>query len=58
MKYRTMFHGLILVLAASATGVFYRTEGEPVRHVTVRGEEATIQGSGLYRYDPAEVAAE
>jgi len=26
--------------------------------VTVRGEHATYQGSGLYRYDPASVARE
>lgn len=60
MKHQSLLYGLILalVLAASATGVFYRTEGEPVGYLTVRGEQATIQGSGLYRYDPAEVAGE
>lgn len=60
MKYQTILQGLILalVLVATATGFFYRTGGEHIRHVTVRGEQATIQGSGLYKYDPAEVASE
>lgn len=60
MNYRIILHGviLLLVLIATAVGVFHRTEGEPMQHVTVRGQQATIQGSGLYRYDPAEVASE
>lgn len=49
---------LLLVLVAAATGVFYQTAGAPIHFVTVRGEHATYQGSGLYRYDPASVASE
>ncbi|MBS1913891.1 MAG: hypothetical protein JST22_18020 [Bacteroidetes bacterium] len=48
----------LLVLAAAATGVFYRTPEPHIRMTTVRGEQATYQGSGLYRYDPASVARE
>ena len=60
MNARTILHLLILalVLVASAIGVLHRTEGGPIHYTTVRGEDATIQGSGLYRYDPAEVAGE
>jgi hypothetical protein len=49
---------LLLVLVATATGVFYHTAGAPIHFVTVRGEHATYQGSGLYRYDPAELSSE
>jgi hypothetical protein len=48
----------ILILIATATGIFYHTPGAPVEYVTVRGEQATFRGSGLYRYDPAEFALE
>jgi hypothetical protein len=47
----------VLVLVAAA-GVFYQTPGAHISFVTVRGEHATYQGSGLYRYDPASVARE
>lgn len=49
---------LLLVLAATSTGVFYQTEGSHIQRITIRGERATFQGSGLYRYDPAAVARE
>jgi hypothetical protein len=49
---------LLLVLVAAATGVFYHAPGAHIDYVTVRGEHATYQGSGLYRYDPASVARE
>ena len=49
---------LLLVLVATATGVFYHTAGAPIHLVTVRGEHATYQGSGLYRYDPSSLASE
>src|SRR3972149_1575826 len=54
MKNKTLLYGLIglLVLAATATGVFYQTQGAHIEYVTVRGEPATFQGSGLYQYDP------
>jgi hypothetical protein len=37
---------LLLVLVATATGVFYHTAGAPIHFVTVRGEHATYQGTG------------
>jgi hypothetical protein len=49
---------LLLVLVAAATGVFFQTSGAHINFITVRGEHATYQGSGLYRYDPASVASE
>lgn len=60
MKNTTLFSGLIflLVLIATAAGVFYRTPGSPIEYVTVRGEQAIFQGNGLYRYDPAWFARE
>ncbi len=56
----TVFTGviLLLVLVAAATGVFYQTAGAHINFVTVRGEHATYQGSGLYYYDPASVTLE
>jgi hypothetical protein len=48
----------VLVLVAAATGVFSQTPGTHISFVTVRGEHATYQGSGLYHYDPASVARE
>ena len=48
----------VLVLVAAAAGVFSQTPGAHVSFVTVRGEHAIYQGSGLYRYDPASVARE
>src|SRR2546429_4567031 len=56
----TLFTGaiLLLVLIAAATGIFYQTTGAHINFVTVRGEYATYQGSGLYHYDPASVALE
>ncbi len=49
---------IVLVLVAAATGVFYQMPGAHIDFVTVRGEHATYQGVGLYRYDPASVARE
>lgn len=49
---------LLLVFVAAATGIFYQTAGAHINFVTVRGEDATYQGSGLYYYDPASVARE
>ncbi len=48
----------VLVFAATATGVFYRTQEPRIEHTTVRGEPAIFHGSGLYRYDPAPLALE
>ncbi len=62
MKQRTLILPclviLLLVLVATATGVFSQTAGAPIHLMTVRGEHATYQGSGLYRYDPASLATE
>ncbi len=49
---------LILVIAATSTGVFHTDTRPRIEQTTVRGEHATFQGSGLYRYDPAAVARE
>src|SRR6266700_3795528 len=49
---------IVLVLVAAATGVFYQMPGAHIDFVTVRGEHATYQGSGLYWYEPASVARE
>ncbi len=59
-KYNRIMTGtiLILVLVATSTGVFYNTQEPRIEHVTVRGESAIYQGSGLYRYDPADLARE
>lgn len=59
-KTLTLFSGaiLLLVLVAAATGAFSQMTGAHISFVTVRGEHATYQGSGLYRYDPASVASE
>ena len=60
MKFHILLSSLIflLVLVATATGIFYQTPGAPIEYTTVRGEQAVIQGSGLYRYDPAWFARE
>ncbi len=48
----------VLVLVATASGLFYRTNEPRIGHLTVRGEHAVFQGSGLYRFDPAVLARE
>jgi hypothetical protein len=60
MKNYVLFSAIIflLVLIATATGVFYQTPGLPIEYTTVRGEQAIYQGTGLYRYDPAWFALE
>jgi hypothetical protein len=60
MKRTSLVAGLVLglVFMATATGIFYRPPEGPRAHITVRGEEATLQGNGLYRYDPAFLARE
>lgn len=60
MKNKTLLYGLIwlLILVATGTGIFYQTPGPRIEYVTVRGEQAIFQGSGLYRYDPAWFARE
>ncbi|MBI3943444.1 MAG: hypothetical protein HY326_10570 [Chloroflexi bacterium] len=60
MKNTTLLSGLIflLVLIATATGIFYQTPGSPIEYTTVRGEQVIFRGSGLYRYDPTSLARE
>ncbi len=60
MKTTTVLAGLVvvLVLIATASGIFLQTPGAPIPHTTVRGEEAVYQGSGLYHWDPAWLAKE
>lgn len=60
MKNYVLLSGVIflLVLVATATGIFYRTPGSPIEYRTVRGEQVFYQGSGIYRYDPAPFALE
>ena len=60
MKNYVLFSAIIflLVLIATATGVFYQTPGSRIEYTTVRGEQAIYQGTGLYRYDPAWFALE
>jgi hypothetical protein len=49
---------ILLILTATAAGVFYRTPEAPIEHTTVRGQKAVYQGSGLYRFDPAVLVRE
>ncbi len=60
MKNYVVLSGLVflLVLVATATGIFCQTPGPPIEYMTIRGEQAIFQGSGLYRYDPAWFARE
>jgi hypothetical protein len=47
-----------LVLAATTTGIFYRTIGADVEGTSLRGQHVIYQGSGLYRYNPASFVRE
>jgi hypothetical protein len=47
-----------LVAVATASALFSPHGGPHMVQPTVRGEDATYQGSGLYRFDPVEVARE
>lgn len=60
MKNNVWLSGVVflLVLIATAAGIFYQTPSSPIEYTTVRGEQAVFQGSGLYRYDPAWFARE
>ena len=59
-KTLTLLVTLIAVLAvvAAGMGVFYQGEGASYEFTSIRGEAVKIQGHGLYRYDPASVAAQ
>lgn len=60
MKTINLFSTVIwlLALVATAAGIFYTTSEPHLEHITIRGENAVFQGSGLYRYDPTSVARE
>ena len=47
-----------LVLAVTATGVFYKTSGSSFESMTMHGEIATFHGTGLYQFDPDPIAQE
>lgn len=55
MKNSTLLATVIClsILLATSVGIFYQIPGSPFSFTTVRGEQVVIQGSGLYRYDPA-----
>lgn len=48
----------LLILAATATGVFSRSEGSPIEAVSVRGQPVSVQGGGLYKFNPSYFARE
>lgn len=48
----------ILALFAACMGLFYPTDGEPYPFTSLRGEEVTINGRGLYFYDTLSSAAQ
>jgi hypothetical protein len=48
----------LLVVVAAATALLWPGHGPPTAFVTARGEQALIQSSGVYRYQPAAVARE
>jgi hypothetical protein len=52
--------GLIFVLAllAAGAGLFWPADGAPYAFTSYRGEQVTIAGSGLYRYDTLSVKAQ
>ena len=48
----------LLIFAATATGIFYHSEGSPIQSISIRGQPVTFQGSGLYKFNPAYFARE
>jgi hypothetical protein len=59
-KALTWLVGLIFVLAAfcAGMGLFYQTPGEQYEITTQRGQSVLINGSGLYRFDSFDSAAQ
>ena len=49
---------VLLVLTATATGIFYRTSGTDIEYVSIRGQSTVYQGSGLYQYNPVSFVRE
>jgi hypothetical protein len=48
----------LLILAATAAGIFYRSNEPNLTSRSLRGQEATFLGGGLYRYNPIYFARE
>ncbi len=48
----------LLIFAATATGIFYHSEGSPIQSISIRGQPVTFQDSGLYKFNPAYFARE
>ncbi|MBI4501519.1 MAG: hypothetical protein HY700_10190 [Gemmatimonadetes bacterium] len=49
---------MLLVAVATGSALLPPANGPPIPFVTARGEPALLQGSGLYRFDPAPLARE
>jgi hypothetical protein len=63
MKYQSTLRWLIpligiLTLVAAGTGLFYQTDGQPYPFTSLRGEEVTIYGRGIYAYETISSAAQ
>lgn len=63
MRYQSALRWLlpalfVLALFASLMGLLYETPGEPFAFTSVRGEQVTIRGHGLYFYDTVSSAAQ
>ncbi|RPJ47969.1 MAG: hypothetical protein EHM21_07870 [Chloroflexi bacterium] len=63
MKYKRQLTYLIPLIAvlslfAAGVGVFYQTPGEPYPFTSVRGEQVTINGRGIYGYDTVSSTAQ
>ena len=49
---------IILIIVATAMGIFYHTNEADIEGVSARGQHVTYQGEGLYRYNPISFAQE
>lgn len=63
MKYQKSLTFIIIIifllaLFAASMGLFYKTDGIPFAYTNHRGEQVTINGSGLYFYDTVSSAAQ
>ncbi len=63
MKYKSALLWLIVLifllgLFASAAGLFWPGQGQPIPFTSSRGESVSLAGSGLYRFDTVSSAAQ
>jgi hypothetical protein len=63
VKHSTLVTGLVLLigllaLVAAGAGLFWPADGAPYGFTTHRGEQVTINGRGLYRYDTVSSAVQ